>query len=101
VLATATARWRLGRAAERRGTLGEGQQEGARAVGKLGDDAWRLGEAGGSRAAWHGGQRRRCYAAEGEAEEEESGGAPGAYVQFQKFQSPRCKTRFLTILYLK
>jgi hypothetical protein len=46
VLAMATSRWRLGRAADRHGTLGEGQQEGARA-------------------------------AEGEAEEEEMGGARG------------------------
>jgi hypothetical protein len=94
VLATATARWRLGRVAEQRGTLGEGQQEGARAVGKLGGDAWRLGEAGGPQAAGHGGQRRHCCAAEGEAEEEEGGGAPGADVQFQKLQGPRCKIGF-------
>jgi hypothetical protein len=74
----AAVRWRLGRAAEQRGMPGEGQQERARAVGKLGGDAWRLGEAGGPRAAWHGGQQRRCCAAEGEAEEEERGrGARG------------------------
>jgi hypothetical protein len=72
--------------------LGEGQQEGTRAVGKLGGDAWRLGEAGGPQAARQGGQQRRCCAAEGEAEEEEGGA--GADVKFQKFQGPRCKTRF-------
>jgi hypothetical protein len=73
VLAMTMARWRLGRAAERRGTLREGQQEGARAVGKLGGDSWRLGEARGSRAARHSGQRQRCCAAEREAEEKERG----------------------------
>jgi hypothetical protein len=79
------ARWRLGRAAERRGTLREDQQEGATAVGKLGGNAWRLGEAGGPRAARHGGQQWRCCTAEGEAEEEERrGGAPGADVKFSK-----------------
>jgi hypothetical protein len=57
-----TERWRLGRAAERCGMLEEGQQEGARAVGKLGGDAWRLGEVGGPQAARHSGQRRRCCA---------------------------------------
>jgi hypothetical protein len=36
----------------------EGQQEGGEAVGELGGDAWRSGEAGGPRAARHGGQRR-------------------------------------------
>jgi hypothetical protein len=84
VLATTTARWRLGRATKRRGTLGEGQHEGARAVGKLGGDAWRLGEARGPRAARRSGQQRRCCVAEGEAEEEERGGAPGDAVQFSK-----------------
>jgi hypothetical protein len=93
VLATAMATWRLGRTAERRGTLGEGQQEGARAVGKLGGDAWRLGEVGGPRAVRHGGQWQRCCAAEGEAEEEE-GGHQGLMCTFQKFHDLRCKTRF-------
>jgi hypothetical protein len=74
----ATVRWRLGRVAERQGTLGEGQQEGARAVWKLGGDAWRLGEAGGPRATRHGGQWQRCYVEEGEAEEEEKGAGVGA-----------------------
>jgi hypothetical protein len=40
-------RWRFGRAAERRGALGEGQQEGVKAVGELRGDAWRPLEAGG------------------------------------------------------
>jgi hypothetical protein len=35
--------------------LGEGQPEGVKAVGELGGDAWRPGEAGGPRAARHGG----------------------------------------------
>jgi hypothetical protein len=34
-------------AVERRGTLGEGQQEGVEAVGELGGDTWRPGEVGG------------------------------------------------------
>jgi hypothetical protein len=43
----ATASWRFGRATERHGALGEGQQEGVKAVGELGGDPWRPGEAGG------------------------------------------------------
>jgi hypothetical protein len=89
VLATATSRWRLGRAAERHGTLGEGQQEGARAVGKLEGNVWRLGEVGGPRAARHSSQWRRCCAAEGEAEEEERGGGrQGLMCNFKKIQGP-------------
>jgi hypothetical protein len=71
--------WRLGQAAERRGMLGEGQQEGARAVGKLGGDPWGLPKAGGGtgRAAMavsgYGLLRGR-----GGAQEEEGG--PGAEV---------------------
>jgi hypothetical protein len=42
--------------------------------------------------------RRRCCAAEGEAEEEEGGA--GADVQFQKFQGRRCKTRFFSQFYI-
>jgi hypothetical protein len=49
------ASWRFGQAAEKRGALGEGQQEGVKAVGELGGEAWRPGEAGGPRVARHGG----------------------------------------------
>jgi hypothetical protein len=58
-----------------------------KAVGELGGDAWRPGEAGGPQAAWHGGQQRRCCAAEGE-QRKKKGGAPGADVKFQKLQGP-------------
>jgi hypothetical protein len=47
-LSTATERGQLGRTAERRGVLGEGQQEGGEAVGELGGDAWSGAGAGGS-----------------------------------------------------
>jgi hypothetical protein len=61
-------------------TLGEGQQEGARVVGKLGVDAWGLPEAGcgagRAAAAVSGGGLLR---GRGGAKEEE-GGAPGAEV---------------------
>jgi hypothetical protein len=64
----------LKRAAEQRGVLGESLQEGVEAVGELGGDAWRPGEAGGPRAARHGDQRRRCCAAEGEQRKKKGGG---------------------------
>jgi hypothetical protein len=80
----ATARWRLGRAAKRHGVLGESQQEGGEAVGELGDDARRPGEAeGGPRAAWHGGQRQRCCTAEGEQRKKKGGAARGGAVNFK------------------
>jgi hypothetical protein len=48
-------RGQLRRTAERRGVLGEGQQEGGEAVGQLGGDAWSGAGAGGSL-----GRRGRC-----------------------------------------
>jgi hypothetical protein len=95
------ARWRLGRAAERRGMLGEGQQEGVKTVGELGGDAWRPGEVGGAL----GGAARRPAAAllrgRGRAEEEEKGGRQGLRCKLQKLQGPHCNTKFSTILKLK
>jgi hypothetical protein len=70
-------REQLGRTTERRGVLGEGQQEGGEAVGELGGDVWSgagavvgLGRHGNS-SGWC-----CCRAAE-EAEEEEEGGRQG------------------------
>jgi hypothetical protein len=67
-----TARWRFGRAAERLGALREDQQEGVKAVGELGGDAWRPGEAeglgrhstatsGGAAARQRGSRGRRVW----------------------------------------
>jgi hypothetical protein len=95
------ARWRFGRAAKRRGALGENQQEGVKAVGELEGDAWRLGEVGGPRAAWHGGQRRRGCAAEGEQRKKTKRGGQGLRCKLQKLQGPHCNIKFPTILKLK
>jgi hypothetical protein len=59
-----------------------------KAVGELGGDAWRTGEAEGPQAAQHGGQRRHYCAAEGE-QRKKKGGALGADVKFQKLQGPQ------------
>jgi hypothetical protein len=63
--ATASSCWRLGQRRSGVARSGKASRKGE-AVGELGGDAWRPGAAGGPRAAWHGGQWRRCYAAEGE-----------------------------------
>jgi hypothetical protein len=79
----------LGRTAERRGVLGEGQQEGGEALGELRGDAWSGAGAGGSlgrrstatcgaAAAW---QRRK----------KKGGGAPGAKLLNLKIPGPYYK----------
>jgi hypothetical protein len=61
----AAEREQLGRMAERRGVLGEGQQEGGEAVGELGGDAWSgaRGVVGLGRCS-NGSRRQRCRVAE-------------------------------------
>jgi hypothetical protein len=66
----AAERGQLGRTAERRGVLGEGQKEGGEAVGELGGDTWSGVGAGGSLG-------RRCCAAE-EKQRRKKGGGAGA-----------------------
>jgi hypothetical protein len=81
----AAERGQLGRTAERRGVLGEGQQRGAKAAGELGGDTWRLGEAGGDLG------RRGTTACDGAVTRQRRGqrrkkkeGALGADLQFPK-----------------
>jgi hypothetical protein len=57
------------------GALEEGQQEGSEAVGELGGDAWRLGEAGGD-LVWRG--TMACSgAAARQRKKKGGGGRPG------------------------
>jgi hypothetical protein len=61
----AAEREQLGRTAERRGMLGEGQQEGGEAVGELGGDVWSgAGAAVGLGRRGNGSGQQRCRAAE-------------------------------------
>jgi hypothetical protein len=73
-LSVAAERGQLGRMAERRGGLGEGQQEGGEAVGEQGaarGAALEQGVASGGTARWPAATLRH---GRGEAEEEEEGG---------------------------
>jgi hypothetical protein len=83
---------------QRRGGVaraGEGQTRGARAAAGLGG---RVGAARGrrwNRQSCSGGERWRPATAEvSRGRRRRGGGAPGADVQFQKFQGPRCQKRF-------
>jgi hypothetical protein len=96
--ATASSCWRLG---QRRGALGEGQQEGGEAVGELGGDAWRPGEAGGTRAARHSASGGTAAQQRGSRGRRKGGGRRGLSCELQKLHGPHCNTKFPTVLKLK